>query len=88
MVTEEFGGFNVTTRAFILVETSVGKTQDVVDELKNVPEMKSVDAVTGPYDVIATIEADDLNTVGGLVASRIHTIGGILRTVTCLSVSL
>ncbi len=81
-------GVNVSTRAFILVETSVGKTQDVVNELKGVPEMTSVDAVTGPYDVIATIEAEDLNTVGGLVASRIHTIGGILRTVTCLAVSL
>lgn len=81
-------GVNVATRAFILVETSVGRTQDVVNELKNVPEMTSVDAVTGPYDVIATIEAEDLNTIGSLVASRIHTIGGILRTVTCLSVSL
>lgn len=78
----------MSTRAFILVETSVGKTQDVVNELKQVSEMTSVDAVTGPYDVIAVIEGPDLNTVGNLVASRIHTISGILRTVTCLAVSL
>ena len=78
----------MATRAFILVETSVGKTRDVVTELRGVPEMTSVDAVTGPYDIIATIEAEDLNTIGSLVASRIHTIGGILRTVTCLAVSL
>ena len=76
----------MATRAFILIETSVGKTQGVVTELRQVAEMQSVDAVTGPYDVIAVVEAPDLNTVGNLVASRIHTISGIVRTVTCLSV--
>jgi DNA-binding Lrp family transcriptional regulator len=78
----------MSTRAFILIETSVGKTQGVVAELRQVAEMQSVDAVTGPYDVIAVVEAPDLNTVGNLVASRIHTISGILRTVTCLAVNL
>jgi DNA-binding Lrp family transcriptional regulator len=78
----------VTTRAFILIETSVGKTQEVVSALRQVREMDSVDAVTGPYDVIAVVEAPDLNTVGSLVTTRIHTINGVLRTVTCLAVSL
>ena len=78
----------MATRAFILIETSVGKTQGVVTELKQVDEMQSVDAVTGPYDVIAVLEAPDLNTIGNLVATRIHTISGILRTVTCLAVNL
>jgi DNA-binding Lrp family transcriptional regulator len=78
----------VGTRAFILIETSVGKTQEVVTALRDVPEIKSVDAVTGPYDVITIIEAPDLNTVGNVVTSSIHTISGVLRTVTCLAVNL
>ena len=78
----------VGTRAFILIETSVGKTQEVVTALRDVPEIKSVDAVTGPYDVITIIEAPDLNTVGNVVTSSIHTINGVLRTVTCLAVNL
>ncbi len=76
------------TRAFILIETSVGKTQEVVTALRGVSEIKSVDAVTGPYDVITIIEAPDLNTVGNVVSSSIHTISGVLRTVTCLAVNL
>ncbi|MDA1096788.1 MAG: Lrp/AsnC ligand binding domain-containing protein [Chloroflexi bacterium] len=76
------------TRAFILIETSVGKTQDVVAALRLVPQIQAVDAVTGPYDVIAIVDAPDLNTVGNVVTSSIHTIAGILRTVTCLAVSL
>ena len=76
------------TRAFILIETSVGKTQEVVTALRAVSEINSVDVVTGPYDVITIIEAPDLNTVGNVITSSIHTINGVLRTVTCLAVNL
>ena len=45
-----------------------------------------MDGVTGPYDIISVVMAPDLNAVGDLVTSEIHTINGIVRTVTCLSV--
>jgi DNA-binding Lrp family transcriptional regulator len=45
-----------------------------------------VDTVTGQYDIIATVEATDLNAVGEIVTGQVHTIGGIMRTVTCLTV--
>ena len=48
--------------------------------------MTSVDVVTGPYDVICVVEADDLSSVGDTVTGSVHTIGGIVRTVTCLAV--
>ena len=47
----------------------------------------TVDRVTGPYDVILVFEADDLRTVGERVTEHVHTISGIVRTVTCLAVS-
>ncbi len=78
----------MATKAYVLIETAVGKTKDVVVALKKVKGMTSVDAVTGPYDIIAVLEAPDLNTVGDLVTSRVHTVSGIVRTVTCLTVSL
>lgn len=74
------------TRAFVLIETAVGKTKDVVSALHQVKGVTSVDVVTGPYDIIAVIEAPDLSTVGDMVTGSIHTIGGIVRTVTCLAV--
>ena len=74
------------TKAYILIDTSVGKSRDVADVLRSLPGVETVDAVTGPYDIIAVVAAPDLNTVGDLVTSQIHTINGIARTVTCLSV--
>ncbi len=78
----------MATRAFVLIETAVGKTKEVVAALRAVKEVASVDAVTGPYDIIAIVEARDLNAVGDVVTSKVHIVPGIVRTVTCLAVSL
>ncbi|MFQ5933475.1 MAG: Lrp/AsnC ligand binding domain-containing protein [Dehalococcoidia bacterium] len=78
----------MATKAFVLIETAVGKTREVVEAMKSVPGVTSVDAVTGPYDIIAVLEAEDLNTIGEMVTSKVHTVGSVVRTVTCLAVSL
>ncbi|MCL0102294.1 Lrp/AsnC ligand binding domain-containing protein [Dehalococcoidia bacterium] len=74
------------TRAFVLIETSVGKTKEVAESIRGVKEVVSVDPVTGPYDIIVTIESTDLSGIGDIVTSRIHTTPGVVRTVTCLAV--
>jgi len=76
----------VKARAYVLVETAVGKTKAVVTSLKKMDGVESVDTVTGPYDVIAVVEADTLNEVGDIITAGIHTVDGISRTVTCLVV--
>ena len=76
----------MAAKAFVLIETAVGRTKEVATALKQLEGMKSVDPVTGPYDVIAIIEAKSLNEVGDLVTGKIHPITGISRTVTCLTI--
>lgn len=76
----------MSAKAFVLIETAVGKTKEVITSLKQLEGMKSVDTVTGPYDVIAVIEAETLNEIGDLITGKIHAIDGISRTVTCLAV--
>ena len=75
----------MATKAYILIETAVGKTKDVTTALNSLDDIVNVDAVTGPYDIIAIVNSTDLTTVGDLVTSDIHTITGIVRTLTCLS---
>ena len=76
----------MSTKAFILIETAVGKTREVANTLMDLGNMQSVDVVTGPYDVIAVIDAPDINTMGSLVTEKLHTISGVVRTVTCVAV--
>jgi len=76
----------MTAMAFVLIETAVGRTKEVVGILKKIKGVKSVHTVTGPYDIIAQIEAENLNEIGDLITGKIHDISGISRTVTCLTV--
>ena len=76
------------TRAFILIETAAGKTGEVADRLRQLPSMTMVDAVTGPFDIVAVAEAETLNAIGDLISDGMHRIPGIVKTITCLSVSM
>jgi len=76
----------MTAKAFVLIETVVGRNKEVVTALKQLDGVKSVDTVTGPYDVITIIEGETLNAIGDLVTAKIHPIAGISRTVTCLAI--
>ncbi len=73
-------------KAYVLIETQVGKTKEVVKAISGLEGVVAVDAITGPYDAIATIEGETLSNIGDLVTAKIHPIGGISRTVTCLAV--
>jgi DNA-binding Lrp family transcriptional regulator len=73
-------------KAFILIETMVGRTREIADAMDKIEEVKSVDLVTGPYDIIAVVEADTLNQIGDIITQVIHPIGGVSRTVTCLAI--
>ena len=75
------------TRAYILIETSVGSTANVATELKKIDQMMAVDMVTGPFDIIAVVEADNLVDIGGIVSTKMHQVGGIVKTITSLAVT-
>lgn len=76
----------MATKAYLLIETAVGKTREVAGTLTGLPGITTVDVVTGPYDIIALINGDDISVVGDLVTGRIHTVPGVVRTVTCVAV--
>ena len=78
----------MASKAFVLIETTVGKTREVVTSLRKLEGVKSVDPVTGPYDVIAIIEGKSLTDIGDLVTAKVHSLPGISRTVTCLTIDL
>ncbi|MBU4376716.1 MAG: Lrp/AsnC ligand binding domain-containing protein [Candidatus Omnitrophica bacterium] len=53
-------------------------------QLREIREVKNADAVIGPYDCIAEIEADSMDMLGNIVVSRILKIEGVAKTLTCV----
>lgn len=77
----------MAARAFILIQTHVGKVEQVASAIRQLDGVKSVDRVTGPCDIIATVETDSVNEIGNLIINEIQVVGGISRTVACLALS-
>jgi DNA-binding Lrp family transcriptional regulator len=74
----------MSTRAYVLIEAEVGQAGVVVVALHKVPAVHVVDVVTGPYDIIATIETVDQLALGRVVMDELQTITGLRRTITCV----
>ena len=75
----------MATKVFVLIETAVGKTREVVAKVRQLDGVKSVDTVTGPYDAIAIMESES-DDIGDLVKERIRPIAGISRAVVCQAI--
>jgi len=76
----------MTARAYILIETQVGKSREVATALRALSEVPTVDIITGAYDIIALVEASDMLVVANVVTSNIQMIPGVSRTITCVAV--
>jgi len=72
--------------AFVLVTTRIGATKEVLKGLKKIDGVKSVDVVMGPYDIIAVVEGDSLESIGKLITGHFHKVEGLERTTTCQAI--
>ena len=75
----------MVARAYILIETQVGKSRDVIAALRALPSVSSVDIITGEFDMIALVEASDMVAMADLVTGLIQSTPGVTRTITCVA---
>jgi DNA-binding Lrp family transcriptional regulator len=78
----------VAVRAYVLIQTEVGKAASVASKVAEISGVVTADDVTGPYDVIVQAEAESVDDLGKMVVSRVQLIEGITRTLTCPVVHL
>ena len=76
----------LAARAYILIETQVGKSREISDVLRALSGVPSVDIITGSYDIIALVEGEDMLGIANVVTSQIQAIPGVSRTITCVAV--
>lgn len=73
----------MAAQAYVLIEATAGKGNDIVAALRAMPNIVQVDRVTGPYDVICILELESLDDLGPAVRDDLHSIEGIVRTTSC-----
>ncbi len=71
--------------AFILITTKAGKEREVKDTLDEFSQVKEVEVVYGDFDLIAKIEAKNMDELNSLIFNKIRTISNISITSTLVS---
>ena len=68
--------------AFVLISTAPAKDHEVYNELMKVKEVVELHPLFGEYDLIAKIEAKNLNELGQIVVDKVRSIPGVIDTKT------
>ena len=66
----------MVVQAYILIQTEVGKSTSVAAAISAVEGVLVAEDVTGPYDVIARVEARNVDELGKLVIARVQEVPG------------
>ena len=78
----------MSVQAYILVQTEVGKSDEVAQAINAIDGVMNSEHVTGPYDVIVRAEANSIDDLAKVVLAKVQTVKGITRTLTCPIVNL
>ena len=74
--------------AFVLISAVPGKEQTVYGTLLKVAEITELHPLFGEYDLIAKVEAGDLDTIGQIVVAKIRSVDGVAETKTLAGANL
>ncbi|MGA2682637.1 MAG: Lrp/AsnC family transcriptional regulator [Candidatus Bathyarchaeia archaeon] len=83
---------NLGTSAFILASVSyTTKTDDapisqraVAEEIARFPEVQEVHIITGDWDLLVKLRAENVDAIGKFVVDKLRLIKGLERTLTCM----
>lgn len=74
----------MSVRAYVLMNLATSDLTSTMKQLNSISEVKNADAVIGPYDCIAAIEADNMEILGEVVVEKILKVDGVAKTLTCV----
>jgi Lrp/AsnC family leucine-responsive transcriptional regulator len=87
----EASNVNAGTTAFVLAsfaskgEDKVISQRKVAKEVASLAEVQEVHIISGEWDILIKIKANDVNYVGKFVVDKLRLIKGIERTLTCFA---
>jgi len=70
-------------KAYLLIICEVGLERSIEEAIRKIENVTNVDVVYGEYDLIVTVQVNDIKQLDGVV-TQIRRIKGVLRTMTLL----
>ena len=72
--------------AYVLINCEIGSEEKVISELKSVSGVKEVHGTFGAYDVLAKVEAEQVETLRETITWKIRKIDKIRSTLTLMGI--
>jgi DNA-binding Lrp family transcriptional regulator len=73
-------------RVYLLANVLAGKERFIRDTLRGTKGVVSADLITGSYDLVVALEANDMNDIFNKILKDIRKIKGLTRTETFVAV--
>lgn len=73
--------------AFVLINTEIGAEEEIVQELKKIPNVKEAYVVYGVYDIVAKVEAENMDKLKEIISWKIRRLDKVRSTLTMLVVA-
>lgn len=72
-------------KAYVLLNTELGKEPEVIKAMKGAMEVKNIYSLYGIYDVIVEVEAETMEKVKEVVFNRIRRLDNVKSTITLIT---
>ncbi len=70
--------------AFVLINAEIGSEDQVVKELKSVPQVKEAYMVYGVYDIVAKVSADTMDKLKEIITWKVRHLNKVKSTLTMI----
>ena len=75
------------TKAIIMINTDVGKEDEIMEKLYELEEVKDVFLVYGIHDIVAIVETETMDQLRTLITEKIRQMDGVKNTLTSIVVT-
>ena len=72
--------------AYVLINCDLGFDTEIIDEIKQLEEVKEVHGIFGAYDIIVRLESDNVENLKDVITWKIRKLSSVRSTLTLMTI--
>ncbi len=73
------------TTAYVLINCDLGFDTEIIDEIKQLEEVKEAHGIFGAYDIIVKLESDNVDNLRDVITWKIRKLNRVRSTLTLMA---
>jgi len=73
------------TTAYVLINCDLGFDTEIIDEIKQLEEVKEAHGIFGAYDIIVKLESDNVENLREVITWKIRKLNRVRSTLTLMA---